>query len=378
MNVTARHYRTGQPLAVTCEHGTIARVEPAADGDLPWIAPAFCDVQINGADGFSFNSDTLTIEQIRQVVATCRRHGIAQLLPTLVTASFDALIHGSLTIRAAWSADADQARAIVGIHLEGPYISPEDGPRGAHPKEHVRSASWDEFRQFQDAAGGMIRMLTLAPETPGALPFIEKVAAAGIIVAIGHTAASPACIRDAVTAGATMSTHLGNGSHSILPRHENYIWEQLADDRLMASMIADGHHLPESVMRCILRGKTPARLILTCDASPLAGCPQGRYRQWHHEFDVVETKSKHGVVSSKVVLAGTPYLGGSGAFTDTCVANMLELGEAPMPDVLDMAGNGPRRLLGLPERTIAVGEPAELVVFDWSPETPFVIRQTLV
>src|SRR5438445_4307849 len=140
----------------------------------------------------------------------------------------------------------------------------------------------------------------------------------GVVVSLGHTGATPACIRDAVKAGARISTHLGNGSHAMLPRHENYLWEQLANDGLWASMIADGHHLPETVMRCILRVKTPARLILTCDASSLAGSPPGKYRQWEQEFEILPI--------GKIVVAGTPYLAGSWAFTDLCVAHVLKLG----------------------------------------------------
>ncbi|MGH2549133.1 MAG: N-acetylglucosamine-6-phosphate deacetylase, partial [Thermomicrobiales bacterium] len=257
MLLRARHYRTGQPLDITCERGVITRVETATthavDAEAQWVAPAYCDVQINGCDGISFNSDTLTHEQIRHVVKTCAAHGIAQLCPTLVTGSFDALAHGFRTLTSACEQDAELKRAIVGIHLEGPYISPEDGPRGAHPKQHVRPPDWDEFCRFQDAAHGMIRMLTIAPETPGAIALIEKATQSGVIVAIGHTAASGACIRDAVKAGARFSTHLGNGSHAMLPRHENYLWEQLANDQLWASIIADGHHLPDTVMRCIIR-----------------------------------------------------------------------------------------------------------------------------
>src|SRR5262249_46804632 len=149
--------------------------------------------------------------------------------------------------------DPQLARAIPGIHLEGPYISAEDGPRGAHARQHVRPPDWDEFCRLQDLAGGRIRLVTLAPETAGALPFIERLSRAGVVVALGHTAASGECIRDAIQAGARLSTHLGNGAHAVLPRHPNYIWEQLADDGLWASIICDGHHLPESVMRCILR-----------------------------------------------------------------------------------------------------------------------------
>ena len=371
MHLHARHYRNGQTLDVTCEQGKIARVEPApADADVPWFAPAFCDVQINGCDQISFNSDTLTREQIRHVVETCRRHGIAQLCPTLVTGSFEAFLHGLRTIHTACTEDAELARAIVGIHQEGPYISADDGPRGAHPKQHVRPPSWDEFRRFQDAANGMIKILTLAPETPSAIPFIEKVVQTGVVVALGHTAASGACIRDAIKAGATISTHLGNGSHAMLPRHENYLWEQLAADGLWASIIADGHHLPDSVMRCILRVKTPARMILTCDASPLAGSPVGKYRQWDYDFEVLPV--------GKIVVSGTSYLGGSWAFTDLCVRNVLKLGETSLTDTLDMASNRPRALLGLPERCIAVGEPAELILFEWGPEREFQLKETII
>jgi N-acetylglucosamine-6-phosphate deacetylase len=188
-------------------------------------------------------------------------------------------------------------------------------------------------------------------------------------VALGHTGASPACIRDAINVGAKISTHLGNGSHAVLPRHDNYLWEQLASDQLWASMIGDGHHLPDSVMRCILRVKTPARLILTCDASPLAGLAPGAYRQWEHDFEVLPT--------GKIVVSGTPYLAGAWAFTDTCVANVLRLGETSLADTIDMASNRPRELLGLPARQIAVGEPSELIVFDWAPGAEFRMRLPL-
>src|SRR5205807_1149747 len=175
-------------------------------------------------------------------------------------------------------------RAMPCFHLEGPYISAEDGPRGAHPLAQVRPPDLGEFQRIQEAADGNIRLVTLAPELPGALAFIDKLTAAGVVVAIGHTAASPATIRDAVSAGARLSTHLGNGSHAMLPRHDNYLWEQLAADELWASIICDGHHLPAAVMRCILRVKTPARTILTCDAGSLAGLPSGRYREWDQEL----------------------------------------------------------------------------------------------
>jgi N-acetylglucosamine-6-phosphate deacetylase len=383
MRIRASHYRTGRRLDITCEHAMIRTVSDATASPLPpdldadWVAPGFFDLQINGCDGISFNAATLVPAQVRHVVEVCRRHGIVQLCPTLITAPFEALAHGLATIRKVCEEEADIARAIAGIHVEGPYISAEDGPRGAHPRQHVRHPSWDEFRRLQDAAGGRIRMMTLAPETAGALPFIEKLTAAGVVVAIGHTAADADCLRAAIRAGARLSTHLGNGAHAVLPRHPNYIWEQLAADQLWASFIADGHHLPASVMRCLLRVKTPGRLILTCDASPLAGLPPGKYRDWEQEFEILAAGDATGVARSKIVVPGTSYLAGSWAFTDHCLATVLALNEISLADAVEMATARPRQLLGLPPRDVQPGEPADLMLFDWQPGADFRLRGTV-
>lgn len=271
--IRARHYITGKPVEISCVDGKIASIAPidAQVLDAGWVAPALFDLQVNGCDGHSFNSEKLTVDSVAHVVGVCRQHGIGGICPTLVTNSFAGLAHGMATIRSACEQDRALAAAVPAIHLEGPYISREDGPRGAHPKQHVRPPDWDEFRRLQDAAGGLIRLHTLAPEHDGAIVFIEKLVGSGVVVALGHTAATPAQLRDAVKAGAKLSTHLGNGSHAVLPRHENYIWEQLANDDLWASVICDGHHLPPSVVKVMLRVKTPARTVLTCDASSLAG-----------------------------------------------------------------------------------------------------------
>lgn len=374
LRLRARHYATGERLDMVCEGGRIAAMGSAGNGpvglEAGWVAPAFFDLQINGCDGISFNSPRLTGEDIRRVVQVCRRHGIAAFCPTLITNSQEALLHGFATIQRACEADAELARAIPALHLEGPYISAEDGPRGAHPLCHVRPPDWDEFRRFQDAAGGRIRLVTLAPEHEGALSFIEKLVASGIVVALGHTAATSARIRAAIAAGARLSTHLGNGSHALLPRHDNYVWEQLAADELWASIISDGHHLPPAVLRCILRVKTPARTILTCDASSLAGLPPGRYREWEQEFEILP--------SGRIVVPGTTFLAGSGLFTDACIGHLLSLGEVSLADAVDMAGARPRQLLSLEARPLAVGAAADLVLFEWQPGHAFTVRATVV
>jgi N-acetylglucosamine-6-phosphate deacetylase len=374
LRLRARHYATDQPLDIVCEHGRIARMDPPGDNpadlEAGWIAPALFDLQINGCDGISFNSPKLSEDDIRWVVRVCRRHGIGGLCPTLVTNSREALLHGFSTLCRACEADADLAHAIPALHLEGPYISPEDGPRGAHPLRHVRPPDWDEFHRFQDAAGGRIRLITLAPEHDGALPFIEKLVASGVVVALGHTAATPACIRSAIAAGTRLSTHLGNGSHALLPRHENYVWEQLAADELWASVIADGHHLPAAVLRSILRVKTPARTILTCDASSLAGLPPGRYHEWDQEFEVLST--------GRIVVPGTAFLAGSGAFTDTCVGHVLATADVSLADAVDMASVRPRQLLGLETRPLQVGAAADCVLFDRRDCNGFHVRATVI
>jgi N-acetylglucosamine-6-phosphate deacetylase len=361
MRIRARHYATHKRIDVTCEGGVIRAVHPAStdpvDREAGWVAPALFDLQINGCKGLGFSSDLLTIEDIRKIVATCRQHGIGGLCPTLITNSFAALAHGFRTLRLACATDSVVAAAAPGFHLEGPYISWEDGPRGAHPREHVRAPDWDEFQRLQDAADGLIRLVTLAPEHKGALEFIENLLKNRVVVAIGHTAASGPRLRDAVAAGARLSTHLGNGSHAMLPRHDNYLWEQLAEDRLWASLIADGHHLPPSVVRCIVRVKSPAHAILTCDASSLAGSPPGKYEEWGQQLEVLP--------EGRIVVSGTKYLAGSWAFTDLCIGNAIRFSGITLAEAVDMAGARPRELLGLPPRTLEVGMPAELVLFDW-------------
>src|SRR5216684_7783896 len=362
MRIRGKHYATGELVQIVFQDSKIHKIgtptEEPADVEAEWLAPALFDLPINGCDGHSFNSDRLTVESVRHVVEVCRRHGIGGLCPTLVTNSFAAIAHGLSTIRRACETDPELTRAIPAIHLEGPYISAEDGPRGAHPLQHVRRPDWDEFQRWQEAAGGRVRLVTLAPELEGALEFIKRLVKTNIVVSLGHTAASPARIREAISAGARLSTHLGNGCHALLPRHDNYLWEQLAADELWASVIADGHHLPPAILRCILRMKTPARVILTCDAGSLAGLPPGRYREWDQDLEIRP--------EGKIVLSGSDYLAGSAVFTDVCVENTILHAGVNLQDAVDMAGARPRELLGLPPRTLEAGAPADLVLFNWT------------
>lgn len=370
MKVYGRRCDTGRPAHVMLEEGRITAVEtpsepgrePAFDlgGENVWISPGWIDLQINGYGGCDFNrafwaGDESPEDAVARIASFAARAGTALLCPTICTNSHEAMLAGFEAVARACEDVPDLAHAIPAIHMEGPYLSGEDGPRGAHPKAHVRNPDWDEFQRFQEAAGGRIRILTLAPERDGALSFIEKAAETGIVVALGHTGAAPERIREAVAAGARLSTHLGNGAHALLPRHPNYIWEQLADDALYASIMADGHHLPPSVMKCFARVKGPERLILVSDAVALGGLPPGTYNDGLHEV----------LPSGRVVLAGTPYLAGAGHLLDTGVANALRFTDLGMPGVVRAVTANPARLLGLDDRKgrLAPGCDADLTLF---------------
>src|SRR5439155_1268230 len=214
------------------------------------------DLQVNGFGGIDFNGPDLTADRATEAVERMRVTGVTRCLPTLITSSFAQFARSARVLARTTS------RAIAGIHMEGPYLSAEDGARGAHPREHVAPATPDDFNRRQDAAGGRIVLVTLAPEIPGALALIEHLVASGVRAAIGHTAADAQQIADAVTAGATLATHLGNGCAQMLPRHPNVIWELLAADAVCASLIADGHHLPPSTVKAMVRAKGALRTIL--------------------------------------------------------------------------------------------------------------------
>jgi N-acetylglucosamine-6-phosphate deacetylase len=304
-----------------------------------------------------FNDPKLSLEKVREVALSQDRFGVTAMLATCTTDSAEVLLHALATIARAIRELPEVQIRIPGIHLEGPYISPEDGPRGAHPKQHVRPPDWDEFRRFQDAAEGRIRLLTVSPEYDNAADFIRRVAGSGVLVAIGHTKATSDQIRAAVDAGARMSTHLGNGAHPTIRRHPNYIWDQLAEDRLTASLIVDGHHLPPAVVKSMIRAKGLERVVLVSDITSMGGMPPGRYETGLGALEVLP--------NGKLVPAGTPeLLAGASQPIHVCVTNVLRFGPVDLPTAIDMAASRPAQLIGNPRHTLDIGAAANLVLFD--------------
>lgn len=348
------------PTEVVVDDGRVQSIREVAYADsTTWIAPALVDIQVNGFAGFELN----TAADVCAMVRAVWRVGTGFLCPTVITASFENIGNSLRAVVEACEMDARVDHAILGIHLEGPYISAVDGPRGAHPLEHVRAPDWDEFRRWQDIAEGMIRIVTLAPETKGAIPFIERLVANGIVVALGHTDAAPDDIRAAVDAGARLSTHLGNGAHALIRRHPNYIWEQLAADELWASLIVDGHHLPPAVVKSMMRAKMLPRCILISDATSLAGMPPGSYQFAGKSVELTESQC--------IRLVGTEYLAGSAIALARGVENSVRFADISLMEAVSLATLQPARLLGVEKTIGSMGEAktANLIVFAWNQRT---------
>jgi len=352
----------GQVRDIRVAGGRIVGIGPPVDppgagltGEATCIASeAFFDLQVNGFAGLDFNRPGLTGEELLRASRALWAHGVARFLPTVITASLNAMARTLETIRRAREEAPALARAVPGIHLEGPFLCPQDGARGAHPRAHVRDPDWETFCRLQEAAGGHIRLVTLAPERPGALDLIERLRAAGVVVAIGHTDATEADIDAAVQAGAQLSSHLGNGAHAVLPRHRNYIQKQLATDGLLASIIVDGHHLTEYFVKNVVRCKGPERVILVTDAMAAAGAPPGMYRLG----EVLAEAQPDGVVR----LPGTPYLAGSALTMDRAVANVRRFAGVTLAQALAMATEHPRRLWPEWPGGLTPGAPADIVL----------------
>jgi N-acetylglucosamine-6-phosphate deacetylase len=306
--------------------------------------PGLFDLQVNGFAGVDFNNPVATPEDIWGAIEKMRLTGVTRCLPTLGTSAFARFAQCAKTLT------RTEHPAIVGLHMEGPYISQEDGARGAHQRQHVVAASIDDFSRRQEAAAGRIKLVTLAPEVPGAIELIEHLVGLGIRAAIGHTAGSPEQIRAAVKAGATLSTHLGNGCAMQLPRHPNFIWEQLASDDLFASFIVDGHHLPPATVKAMVRAKTPQRTLLVTDAVAAAGCVPGPYELNGDQVVLSE--------DGRVFQPGKPWLAGSAITMDRAVANTVKFTCLTLEEVLPLASTLPAKFLGL--------QPSGRVTADWN------------
>lgn len=252
------------------------------------MKPSLFDIQVNGFAGVDFQQSDLTPADLRRAVDALAAHETLRFFPTLITDSIPALEQKLARFEQARAADDVIAAAVCGYHLEGPWLSPEPGYRGAHDPALMRAPDAADFARLQKAAGGRIRLVTLAAELPGAAEFTGELVRQGVHVSIGHSHADERSIDAAVAAGARFCTHLGNGVPTLLDRHDNVVQRLLARDELTAFFIPDGIHLPPAVLKNFFRAKPPGRALFTTDCMSAAGSPPGRYRLAHHELVVGE------------------------------------------------------------------------------------------
>jgi N-acetylglucosamine-6-phosphate deacetylase len=321
-----------------------------------YVAPAWIDLQVNGYAGVDYNSPATPHEEIGRSITVLHSTGTARFYPTVITGSPDNML-GSLRNLAKAKKALVNGSAMEGFHVEGPHISPDDGPRGAHPRQWVRPPDVDEFRRWQDATDGQVRLVTLSPEWPEAPRYIEALASEGVVASIGHTKATADQIADAVRAGATMSTHIGNGAHGEMRRHPNYLWDQLAEDRLTAGLIVDGIHIGAAFLKVALRAKGVARAFLVTDAAMPAMAAPGIYRLG--DQDVEHT------ADGRVVLAGQTRLAGSALRMDHAIRNVIRMAGISLVEALSLAARNPARVgrIAGRQRGIATGDRADLVLF---------------
>lgn len=365
MIIQGREPGTDRLVNVSIEEKVVKSIAPVdrkascdSGGRDLYLSGGFFDPQVNGYAGIDFNGKDLSQERLHQAARSLAVSGVTRFLPTLITASHERLVKQLIIIADALENDPLVKTMCPGIHLEGPYISPEDGPRGVHPREFVRLPNWEEVERFQEVCLGRIRCMTLAPEMEGAIPFIEKAVKMGMVIGLGHTDASNEILEDAFSAGARLSSHLGNGAHTVLPRHGNPIQKQLSMDGLMASIIVDGVHLPAYVVRNYVRAKGVHRVLLTTDSMAGAGAPAGRYTLGDLEVDVTPD-------GRAARLVGTSRLAGSTLTMDQAITHVIRFAGVDLAAAIHMAANNGSRLFPEIVGEIIPEARADVVLFEY-------------
>ncbi len=355
------HYITGKPVQVTIKNGKIKKVKAIKNPDKTYdyyIAPGFFDNQVNGFAGvsFAFGESDLAEEGIFKATNELWKKGVTTYLPTLTTNDLDVLRKNFKMLSKVMN-DKELRGSIPGFHLEGPFINPEDGYRGAHPKQYVCLPDWGEFMKLYRAADEKILELTLAPEMPGAQELIKKCSDKGIVVAVGHHNATKEQLDEAVAKGARISTHLGNGCANMINRHKNPLWPQLANDDLMISIICDGFHLLPEEIKTFFKVKGVDKTIITSDVTSYAALEPGIYKTETGETIELTPEGMLCYPAQKVLY-------GSASPISKGVGHIMEVTGCSLADAIQMASTNPAKLYGLNDRgTLDEGKRADIILF---------------
>jgi len=324
------------------------------------LAPAFLDVHIHGAAGHDVME--ATPEALSAVSGFLATHGTGTFLATTVTAPLDATLRSLAGLARliekpalieAHSKNCQPAARPVGIHLEGPFLSHEKC--GVQPREHMLAPDIAAFDRLFEAAEGRLRLMTLAPELPGAAGLTAHATARGVRVSLGHSNATAAETRAAIGAGATSATHTFNAMRPLDHREPGILGVVLTDDLVFAELICDGIHTAPEMVRLWYRAKGPERSILVTDAMSATGMPDGEYQLGGFPVQVANGKAM-----ARGVLAGSVLT------LDRALRNFMEFTGAPLDQALRLLTANPAAMTGLATEvgSIAVGQMANLVAVD--------------
>ena len=356
-SINGIHYKDGKPVSLELINGNISdisRPNELIENSSWYLAPGLIDIQINGYMGVDFSGPDLTVEEIKKATKALWRVGVTSYFPTIITSDFSRM-KKNFTILSKAKEDPEIGSSLAGFHLEGPYISPVDGFRGAHLEKYTRKPNWQEFLILQKAAKNNIRLITVAPELDGAIQFIKKLVDSGVIVSLGHHNGSVSQIKDAVTAGARMATHLGNGCANMINRHNNPIWPQLSNDLITPSIIADGFHLNREEIRTFYKTKGADNTILVSDALDLAGLPPGEYIRGERKLLLTPNVVKFPDINA---------LAGAASPISKCLEVVMDFTNCSLEDAIKMASLNPAKMFSLNDRgLIKKGKRGDIVLF---------------
>jgi len=364
-------YSDNGPVEITIENEKIKEIH-SSDGSSntrkTYIAPGLIDIQINGYLGVDFSGPDLTIEGVKKATKALWKAGVTSYFPTIITSDIKR-IKKNFAVLAEARKDPDIGRSIPGFHLEGPYISSIAGFRGAHLEKYIKAPDWEEFQKIQKAANNGIKIITVAPEIEGAIPFIKKCVESGVIVSLGHHNGSAEDVQKAVDAGAKMATHLGNGCANEINRHDNPLWPQLSNDAITASIIADGFHLRREEVRTFYKAKGVEKIILVSDALDLAGLPPGKYTRGERTLLLTPNVVK---------LPRENVLAGAASPISKCVGVVMDFTGCSLKNAIQMASTNPAKMFSMDELgTIEQDKRADLILFTMK-NNEMVIEQTFV
>jgi len=318
--------------------GRLAELTRAPDTftDL-WLTRGLLDIQVNGYAGVELTSPSLTLDDLARCEQALVDSGLSRWCPTVTSQTAEVIREVLAVIGQA--IEKGILKRVQCIHMEANYLSPEEGYRGAHQPQYLTNPDKSEFESWQKAAGGRIGYVSMAPELEGGLDFVRWLAGQGILVSLVHHNAPYEVVEAAADAGARLSTHLFNGCAATIPRHHNVIFSQLSEDRLRASFIPDGHHIPYHALKVGLRAKGIERSVFTSDVVSLGGSPDGEY-----VVDGQEVIIRDG----GAFLKDTPYLYGAWAGLALGIERATAAGAVTPDEALRLGSINPARLFKVP------------------------------